>query len=344
MKKNYILLLFLFFLGCARTQTLNLQPHFYSERPNQILWIQLAGFSEEQIPLLKFNSAEADYKSHLEQVDCVGKMWSFNLFQLRPSAHLSFLSQMTGTKNIQGKCNDFENPSLLSKFEEFGYAVSILENGAIGGQSLESALMCPANNFLSVEKIRFYKMGTDLEGNKKSFHYQDSLEQVSQFVKPGLYFDRSCQKSLCFSTLSNNFKTLWQQNLKTYSKNLFIVRDFNFQKALLKKDLSLAKEALLEIERIVGDIRKNQNNQLLVVISGGESLPIEFPFQGKEWGEYAKSGKNLFYKASSLMSPVTATGPMSENFCGIFDEVEIYKRLLFKPQDKKFNWDYLKPF
>ncbi len=344
MKSNFFLFLILTLLGCARTQTLNLVPHQYSERPNHIVWIQLAGFSEEHIPLLKFNVSDAEFKTNLEQVDCVGKMWSFNLFQLRPSAHLSFLSQLTGTKNIQGSCSDFDRAPLWTKLEEIGYSTSILENGAVGSQSLESSTVCSGFKFLNLEKERFFRMGPDLDSSKKSFHYQDSLEQLNQYTKAGLYYDRSCQKGVCYSALSNNFKSLWQQVTKTNSKTLFVIRDFNFQKALLKKDLGLAKESLLEIDRIVGELRKNQNKELLIVVSGGESLPLEFPLQGKQWAEFEKNGKNLFYKSSSLIAPVLASGAMAENFCGIFDEAEMYNRLLYKPNEKKFNWDYLKPF
>lgn len=346
--KTYLFLFYAFLgltaLGCARTQTLNLAPHQYSERPSQVLWIQLAGFSEEHIPLLKFNVSDTEFKTNLEQVDCVGKMWSFNLFQLRPSAHLSFMSQMTGTKNIQGSCSDFEHTPVWSKLEESGYAVSVLENSSSSIQSLEVALSCPSNKMIDAQKMRLFRMGPDVDSAKKSFHYQDPMEQLTQYMQAGLYYDRSCQKGVCYSSLSNNFKVLWQQSLKANSKNLFIVRDFNFQKALIKKDLGLAKESLLEIDRLVGEIKKSGSKELLIVVSGAESLPLEFPLQGKQWAEFEKNGKNLFYKTSSLISPVLASGPMSENFCGMFDEAEMYNRLLYKPIEKKFNWDYLKPF
>jgi hypothetical protein len=39
-----------------------------------------------------------------------------------------------------------------------------------------------------------------------------------------------------------------------------------------------------------------------------------------------------------------ASGAMSENFCGIFDESEMIKRVISKPRGKKFSWDSLSPF
>jgi hypothetical protein len=80
------------------------------------------------------------------------------------------------------------------------------------------------------------------------------------------------------------------------------------------------------------------------MVTGAESLPLEFPLQGKEWAEFEKTGKNVIYKNTSLMSPVLARGPMAENFCGIFDEAEMLKRTIYKPEAKKFNWDSVNPF
>ncbi len=122
-----------------------------------------------------------------------------------------------------------------------------------------------------------------------------------------------------------------------------MVRDFNFQKALRKKDIVFAKESLQEIERILNVVQASKRNDILVLVTGAESLNIEFPKEGKEWAEFERSGKNLIFKNSSLMSPVIAKGPMSENFCGLFDESDMLKRLIYKPERKKFSWDLLNP-
>lgn len=333
-----------FSFGCARVQTLNLEQHQYSERPDHIVWIQVAGLSEEHIPLLRFNVAEATHKTSLEQVDCIGKMWNFNLYQLRPEASLSFMSQTNGSKNIIGTCEDYAKPSAWVYLEKLNYETSLLENGASNEQSLEKALTCPSNNAIDLSKIRFYKMGLNAESAQKTFHYQDSPDQIKESLGPGMYFDRSCQKGICYSTLSNNFKALWSRVAKDRRKSFFIVRDYNFQKALRKKDLSYAKESLLEIDRIVASLANEKSGSILVIVSGAESMPVEFPLQGKEWSDFEKNGKNLIYKNSTLMSPVLAKGAMAENFCGIFEESEMLKRIIYKPEAKKFNWDNVNPF
>lgn len=344
MKRLLTAFIFILITSCSRVQTLNLEPHQYSERPKHIVWIQIAGFSEEHIPLLRFNVSEATHKTNLEQVDCVGKMWNFNLYQLRPEASRSFLSQINGSKNIKGTCEDFSvMPSWLF-LDEMGYGVSLLENSANAEQSLEQALGCSNNKTLDLSRARFYRMGPDLRSEIKSFHYQDSPEQSRESTQAGLYYDRSCQKGICFSSLSNNFKSLWTSLTKDRPKSFFLVRDFSFQKALKKKDISLAKESLQEIDRIVAAVKKEKEDEILVVVTGAESLPIEFPLQGKEWADFEKNGKNILYKNSALMTPVLARGPMSENFCGIFDESEVLKRLLYRPEGKRFNWDNVNPF
>ena len=343
MKRFLALLITLSALGCARVQTLNLEPHEYSERPDHIIWIQVAGFSEEHIPLLRFNVAEATHKTNLEQVDCVGKMWNFNLYQLRPEASKSFLSQITGSKNIRGTCEDYTVVPSWQFLQDVGYSVSVLESGASVEQSLEKSLGCSNSKMIDLGKMRFYRMGPDI-GSQKTFHYQDSPDQSKETVRPGLYYDRSCQKGICYSSLSNNFRTLWSMNSKDHRRSVFVVRDFNFQNALKKKDISLAKESLQEIERIVSAIKSDKGDDLLVVVSGAESMMLEFPLQGKEWSDFEKAGKNLYFKNSSLMSPVLAKGSMAENFCGIFDESDMLKRMIYKPEDKKFNWDSVSPF
>lgn len=344
MKITFIFLLASMAFGCARVQTLNMAPHEYSERPKHIVWIQLAGFSEEHIPLLRFNVAEASYKTSLEQVDCVGKMWNFNLYQLRPEANKSFLSQVSGSKNIKGTCEDYNSAPAWSLLEDIGYNASILETGAAPVQTLEKSLECANNKTIDLSKLRYYRMGPDVATTQKAFHYQDSPELARDSLQPGLYYDRSCQKGICYSSLSNNFKHLWGLSIKDRPKTFFIVRDFNFQNALKKKDLSLAKESLQEIDRMMASLLRLKASEILIVISGAEAMPIEFPLQGKEWAEFEKTGKNVIYKNPSLMSPVLASGAMAENFCGIFDESEMLKRVIYKPEDKKFNWDSVNPF
>lgn len=343
------LIFFLAVLGlqsCARVQTLNLEKHDYAERPQHIIWFQIAGFSEEHIPLLRFNIPEVSYRTNFEKIDCMGKMWNFNLYELRPDAPKSFLSQINGSKNIKGQCEDFASRPVWDYLSEMGYTASILESGVADDQSLENVLKCPTNDTLNTSKLRFYRMGPDIlqaSSSVRSFHYQDTADGLREVMAPGIYYDKSCQKKICYSSLSNNFKTLWGQMLKDRPQTFFLVRDFNFIKGLKAKDIGFAREFLQEVERIIGWINAQKRDDVLVIISGAESMNIEFPKEGKEWSEFEKSGKNILYKNSSLMSPVMSSGPMAENFCGLFPESEMLKRIISRPLKKKFSWDLLNP-
>lgn len=346
LKRLLLPLLLMAIASCARVQTLNLEKHAYSERPHHIIWFQIAGFSEEHIPLLRFNISEANYRTSLDKIDCLGKMWNYNLYELRPEAAKSFLSQLNGSKNIKAECEDFETRPAWYYLAEMGYASSIFETGANEEQSLEKALKCPQNN-LNLSNLRLYRMGPELlssTNNKKLFHYQDSAAGIKESMAAGIYYDKSCQKNICYSSLSNNFKSLWGQFSKDQNQTFFLVRDFNFMKGLKRKDIGYIKESLQEIERIVAWVNSEKRDDVLILITGAESMNIEFPKEGKEWAEFERSGKNILYKNSSLMSPVLAKGPMSENFCGLFDESEMLKRIIYRPEKKGFSWDYLNPF
>lgn len=335
------------FVGCARVQTLNLESYNYAERPHHIIWFQIAGFSEEHIPLLRFNVPEVSYRTSIEKVNCFGKMWSYNLYDLRPLSSASFLSQANGSRNIKGQCSDYEARPVWDLISDIGYSASIFESGANQEQTLTKALSCSPNNALDLKKLRYYKMdvnnGGDASAEKKWFHYQDSASTIQENLKPGIYYDKSCQKNLCYSSLSNNLKTLWGQVVKEQPHSFFLVRDFNYLKALKNKDITYAKETIQEIERIVSWVKAQKRNDVLVLITGAESLNIEFPKDGKEWADFERSGKNLIFKNSSLMSPVFASGPMSENFCGIFDESEMLKRVMHRPEKRKLDWKLLSP-
>lgn len=344
MKWMLWLLIFSIFSGCARVQTLNMAKHQYSNRADHIIWIQLAGFSEDHLPLLRFSVADAEYKTNIEQVDCVGKMWAYNLFSIRPESQQSFMAQSTGSKNIKSTCVDYEAPSSWNILGKLGYGASLLESGANEQQSFQGSLNCSVNNVIDTKTMRYYRMGPDIGGDLKTFHYQASNDAVQKFLEPGLYLDKSCQKGICYSSLSNNFKTLWQSSVKENNRTFFILRDFNFQNALKKKDISLARESLQEIDRIVNIIKTTKDNGYLIIISGAESMPIEFPQKGKEWAEFESKGKNVIYKNSTLLSPVLAKGSMAENFCGMFEESELLNRIIYKPETKVFDWDFLKPF
>jgi len=65
------------------------------------------------------------------------------------------------------------------------------------------------------------------------------------------------------------------------------------------------------------------------LLSSAASYGLEFPNQGKDWIKFEKSGENVLYKKQSLLSPLFAHGAQAQNMCGIYEESEVAKRLIW---------------
>jgi hypothetical protein len=315
-----------------------LKPHYYSERPSNIIWIQLAGFTDQQIPLLRFENPDANFHTQFETADCLGKIWAYNLYDLRPKAATSFLSQITGSKNMKGTCEDFSRKPVWNYLESEGYKTAILENGANAEESLEKYFSCGEVQKNFFKSSYFVRMGPESRAGVERFHYQDSPTNL-----PGLYYDKSCQKGLCFTSLFNNAKKILENVSTPGNRSFYLIRDFSYLKALRIKDLNHAREILQDLDKFIAWIQLQKSSDTLVVVTGAEGLEVDFPKEGKEWAEFERLGKNLNLRNTTLENSVFAKGPMAENFCGLFDEAEISKRMLYKPEGKKFSWDALNP-
>jgi hypothetical protein len=330
--------------SCARVQTLNIEPHNYSQKPDHVIWIQLAGFSSDHIPLIKYNNQLSQRKTWFETADCSGKMFDYNLFNLRVDAEKSFLSQLLGSKKIINNCTDFDRHFIWEKFKKDGYKVSILEKNISKEDSIEKLIDCNSEFKNDFSEIRFWKMASgNVVSSPKYFHFQDTEEKINSYLLDGTYSDKSCQNGICFSSVLNNIKTLYSRLAKENAKTFLLIRDFSYLNALKKKQIFEARDILNEVDQLLKWTQSIKSNTL-VLISGAEVINFDYPSEGEEWELFLKSGKNFTYKSTSLMSSVIAKGAMAENFCGIFEEADIYRRLEFKTPAKKFNLDFINPF
>ena len=87
----FFCLVVLIFQGCSRVRTLNLKKHEYSRIPQKIIWIQVAGLRPEHLSMIKFARGEGEKRLSIEKSNCVGTLWNYNLFDLRPKAKEGFL-------------------------------------------------------------------------------------------------------------------------------------------------------------------------------------------------------------------------------------------------------------
>ncbi|MBK26666.1 MAG: hypothetical protein CME70_21880 [Halobacteriovorax sp.] len=329
--KIYFLFLLLGLLSCSRVQTLNLKSHYYSERPKNIIWLQIAGFQEEHLAMSRFSKPQGVKSSSFETMSCAGKIWNYNLYGLRPSAGSGFLSQMVGSKNIKNNCEDYKKSPLWSYLNPTGYKVGIFEIAA-GDDSLSASKECSGGEGFLGQSI-LWKM-ENAEG-KKLFHYLGN----DKFEKGNIYYDKSCKSGACFATLFDNLKSIWRRFEKEQGQSIFIVRDFSYLKALKAKNITKAREILYELDKSLqffhDEFKRSQ--ETLFLVTSSESINFEMPKKGKEWLEFETKGKHIIFRNTSLMSPVFAKGSGAENFCGLYEEYEIIKRIFWTTAKKTWN-------
>lgn len=327
------------FSACSKVETINLKKHNFSETPSRIVWIQIAGLSEELLAIQRFSRPAIEIGGPFEQSACMGKMWNYNLYKLRPNAASGFLSQIFGSKNITNSCKDYENTPVWQHYKDIGYRVGVLESSVKDKESLVNSWKC-ANDETKIDKsISLWRMSSTSNQDATKFHFQENLPMEDGQV----YYDKSCKAGICYASLYNNATEIYQKFKKQTVRSLLVIRDFSLRDTIIRKDVESLREKLAEVEKLYSHflIEQEKDPRLLVVLSGSEARNIELPRTGKQWENFDKSGRYLLYKRTSLMSPVFASGPRSENFCGIFEESDIFRRFLWSPSERKTPIDFL---
>ena len=332
--KGFPFIFMVFIFGCASSPTLNLIEKDFNVKSQKVIWFQIPGFSESHLSLLKFSGNKPSHKLSFEKSHCIGKTWRYNLFKLRPAPFEGFMTQMTGRTSVKSRCSDFDKKPFWSYLKIKNSNVGVFERGEDGFSSENMFTQCPVSKS-SLQKDVFYWFSNKnfKNANSKGFHF---LEQ-GPFPKTGAYFDRACNSKFCDSTLLGNVKSLfrrWSVGKKSY---VFIIRDFNYLKAIRNKKILDVRNLLFELEESYSFFlsQMEEDKDMLVIFSGSSPLNFEFPQSGKKWFQFEKNGRNVVYRRESLMSPIIATGASSENFCGIYHEAGIFKRLLIAMGFKK---------
>ena len=331
--------LLLSIVGCAQVTSLNLKKHQFGLVPTKIIWFQISGLEEEQIAMIRFQET-SEKRTSFENNICFGQTWNYNLYQLRNSAEATFLSQITGTKNIKGSCEDASLRPIWSYMLTSGFSTAIIESGAIGSQSLLGYKKCGKEGEDFLNSLYYFSRTRPIEG-AETFHYAENFE-----IKPDkVMYDRTCGDSTCGSSLTDDFKAIYEKFNKVSLKHLLIVRDFSYLQALLKKDFAGARQILVDIERAYGDALKLvDSSDYLVILTSGDSKFIDMPNQGKDFFEFDKDLKNISIKRSKLTNMVLASGSRAENFCGIYEDSEVFERILSGPKQQGLELKIINPF
>lgn len=337
--KSFLVLFVILFQGCARVQTLNMENHRYSERPKNVVWIQVPGLSIELIALLKLINKDANEKSNLERSQCVGKFWNYNLFEMQPDSKNGTISQINGSKNIKGTCDDFIQKPVWRYFREMGYKTAVFEQINSLDESILRSRSCGTNESYIDNEDLFLIMSKQKLTEDGEFH---RLER--NWPANGIRFDKACLSGACASTLEANVTDFYQDWAKFSYNQFLLIRTFNLEKAIKEKDLNKIKESLSELNRLIGFFRQRISMNSTLLVTGSGAIDVQYPNTQKAWLDFERSGKSISFNASNLYSTSFAYGAMAENFCGLYGESEILKRILYLPPGKRFDWDYLMPF
>jgi hypothetical protein len=335
---KWILLLIL--VSCAQVTSLNLKKHQFGILPTKIIWLQVAGLQEEQVAMLRFQEA-ANKTTAFEENLCLGKTWSYNLYQLRTSAESAFMSQMTGKKNIKHSCEDVEMRPIWNYISSNGYVTGIFESGAKGEESLTSYNKCGQKGVVFLSSLYYWTRSAPVP-NGSTFHYAEEIPlEANQLV-----FDRTCNAKNCGSSILDDFKGIYTRFRRSSHKHLFIVRDFSYLHALENKDFQRAREILLDLERTYASALKiaDDSNDYLVLLTTGDSLFVDMPDQGMACYDFEKDSKNVQVKRTMLMNTVLASGARAENFCGIYDDNQVFERILSGPKQQGLELKIINPF
>ena len=344
MKNNLtkIILLLTLISGCAQITSLNLQKHQFGQIPTKIVWIQVAGFEEEHMATLKFDSEKLDSQVGFEKFLCIGKAWEYNLFDIRPKAFSSFHGQLTGKKNIKNTCEDFTHKPVWNYIAEKGYKVGAFEGKMDESESFLSVNKCVEEKETFLGDLILWKMSKAPKTNKMFYH----VNEKSDFNKSSTYYDRSCLTGECYSTLSQNIQSVFNQFSRKTDKYMFIVRDFYYQKNLLSNKYDQYKNNLVELEKTVNyfiELSK-KNKDMLVLFTSASSRSIQYPKSGRQWEIFEKNGAFLKQTRSKLINTVFASGARAENFCGVYNQSEIVKRIFSGAKQQGLELAIINPF
>jgi hypothetical protein len=127
---------------------------------------------------------------------------------------------------------------------------------------------------------------------------------------------------------------------------MFVVRDFKYRQSLLKNNYQQYKDRLLELEKTVGYFLSlaKKNKDMLVLLTSASSRPIIYPRSGRQWQKFEKNGSFLKQNKSKLINTVLATGARAENFCGVYNQSEIVKRIFSGAKQQGLELAIINPF
>ena len=332
----------IFLIGsCAQITSLNLKKHQFGKIPTKIIWFQVAGFSTEHLAMLKFTGPAKPGETAFEESLCVGQAWDYNLYKLRPSAQETFLTQVSGKKNIKRNCTDYKHKPIWSYLGLKGYKSGVFEGESYKAQSILSSQSCKDEGEGFLKDAIVWKMG---KSSKKSkiFH----VNEKNSYKAGSIYYDKSCKSGECFTTSSRNI----ENTFKSFSKNtrnfVYVVRNFQYRNYLQANKFKEAKAELIEINSAIKKMQEfaKLHSDALVLVTTADVKELNFPKSGKEWRRFERYTKSIKTVNTKLVSNVYATGARAENFCGVYNQNNILSRIFSGAKQQGLEFSIINPF
>jgi len=322
-----IFMLVLAGVSCTKVKTINTKEHSFNTYPEKLIFIQVPGLSEEHLAYLKYKRPLFSYQTWAEGFSCFGKMWRYNLHELRPSVEEGTVSQITGYSGSKKKCDLYSGPTLWSALNKFDYESAVVERG--NAKAYESAVGCK-KDFYKDSTLFISAFGAK-KFSKNTFHH----ERENEYKNSEVYIDQSCKRGECFSKSAEVFFHAWN-SLKNKPKKFMLFKDYSLLNAIRSNNTKKFLTYLEDFNKMVSDINRliiNKDSNTTLIISSTSPQRITWPTSSRNWNRV-----NLLKSTSDreLMAPIWATGAMSENFCGIYAEHEVFNRVFWRPKKTKF--------
>jgi len=227
--------------------SINLKTKKFNQYPSKIIWIQLAGFDEEQIFQMHLKDGDTK-KTSFDAFTCLGMHWEFNSYELQPASHLVMRSLITGKSNINGTCDDFYHAPLWSYYTNEKMQSVIIEKLADSKESILQIAECKDSHPKWNPQYYFKLDGLNLD---KSTMKPFSVLERGKIKNPGKYYDASCNDKECNNDLLTSFSYIMDEVLR-YEKNFnLIVRAFSAEKYFKKNEFEKWTKWIIEWSQVI---------------------------------------------------------------------------------------------
>ena len=242
----------------------------------------------------------------------------------------SMNAQLTGSKSMDGSCNDYELMPFWDRVQAKQKKVVILEIGANRKTSLENKVDCSGNSFTSETVL--LKMSSPPSSANDTFN---SKNQVVK--KSGVYFDENCGIKSCRSTVEENIRYVLENYFSKNQNTVFVLRDFKYKRLIEDRRYKQAFVYLATLMKSLSLSGKmsNRPQNLMTLVVGANSREIEFPNSPRSWSNLINKNKGRLFTYSGMQNLVLSAGSSSENFCGTFFESEIVEKMFFHVNRKQ---------